>query len=188
MEIPESIIHPLLPQFHVQDGPKLYLHASGNHQDLMNKLCQSFKFQYEMNLISWPRSFSTIQKRQMPCHRISNIDARAERDIYDTLVVKPSELKGIDQLGKYTISLKDGLFAGIEYKKNNKIVMFKDGERISRIELGTREAQGFGGYALHINTLEAMDNYSIRNNCKASKANDPKGDILYIIQYFIYIN
>ena len=76
----------------------------------------------------------------------------------------------------FTVNLNEGLFAGINYKKKQKIVRFKDGERISRTELSRREMSGYGGYALHINALEAMDNYAVRQLCKASKANDPTGN------------
>ena len=172
----EAIQHPELQQFVVQPGPRLYLKAEKDHQNFMMKLCNSFQLQYDMGLISWPRSFSTEQKRQIPCHRIANIEQRAERDIYDTLVVKESSIKGLNATtGEYTVPVGQGLFAGINYKKGQKIVKFKDGERISLIELQRRELLGKGGYALHINSMEAMDCYSVKDSCKASKANDPTG-------------
>ena len=172
-EPPEAIFHPDLPQFVVQPGPRLHLKALDDHQKLLNKLCVSFKYQYEMGLISWPRSFSTVQKRQMPCHRIAMIANRAEREIYDSLIVGPSILKGMDSEGNFTMDLQNGLFAGVNYRPGNKIVKFKDGERISKLELLRREECGKGGYALHINAMDAMDLYDIRHMCKASMANDP---------------
>ena len=110
----------------------------------------------------------------MPCNRVSNITNRAERDIYDTLIVKPSSHFGLDKHGEYTEPLGNGLFAGINYKKKQKIVKFKDGERITIPELERREDLGHGGYALDITAVEAMDMYSVRHSCKASMVNDPK--------------
>ena len=172
-EAPEAIVHPDLPKFVVHPTAKLHLKPLEDHHKFINKLCLSFKLQYDMGLISWPRSFSSAQKRLMPCHRVAQIAARAEREIYDTLVVAPSHLKGMDADGKYTIDIGAGLFAGVNYRPGNKIVKFKDGERISQQELSRREALGKGGYALHINMLEARDLYEVRHMCKASMANDP---------------
>jgi hypothetical protein len=172
-ELPESLTHPPLPQFVIQKGKSLKLKASSDHQYFVNKLCASFKIQYESNLISWPRSFSSLQKRLMPCHRVADVAARADKEIYDTLVVAPSKLKGIDKIGMYSVDIGLGLFAGIMYSEKSKIVQFKDGERISMDELSRRDANGKGGYALHINKVEAMDLFTVRHMCKASMANDP---------------
>ena len=169
----EAINHPRLPKFLQRSGRLMQFNPKSDHQKLVNLLCKSFKLQYEMGLISWPRSFSSHQKRIMPCHRIVDIANRVERDIYDTLVVAPSQLLGLDEFGEYTIDLNNGLFAGINYKSGNRVVDFKEGERISITELHNREQLNQGGYALHINMTEAMDNYSIKDTCKASMANDP---------------
>jgi hypothetical protein len=173
-DLPDAIAHPKLPQFVVVPGPHTYFDPKRDHQQLLNKLCKSFQYQYEMNLISWPRSFSMHQKRLMPCNRVRGIANRAERDMYDTLIVKASSYLGLDEKGTYTVKLNNGLFAGINYKKKQRIVKFKDGERISIKELERREDLGLGGYALDISQVEAMDLYSIRDSCKASMVNDPK--------------
>ena len=169
----DAIVHPPLPQFVVTLGQGMTFNPTLDHQSFMNLLCKSFQIQYEMGLISWPRSFSSHQKRLIPCFRVTNIANRAERELYDSLFVAPSKLLGLDSNGLYTISINMGLFAGINYFRSNVIVKFKDGERISRLELQRREDCGLGGYALHINAVDVMDLYAVRHMCKASMANDP---------------
>jgi hypothetical protein len=137
-------------------------------------LCSSFEKQYEMGLISWPRNFSKHQKVLMPCSRIANIAIRAERDIYDTFSIGPSKVMGLDvNTGRYNISIGSGLFSGLEFKKGQRVIDFKEGDKVSIAVYDQRVAAGEGGYALHINMCDVMDLYALRNSCKASMANDP---------------
>ena len=160
-----------LPVIRVSSGEILHLKPKGNNTSFTEMLCTSFSYQYEMELLSWPRNFSNHHKQLISNARIELITARIEVDIYNSLVVAPSKLLAKDSSGNYTTPINNGLFAGIHYKPKERIVDWKDGERISTNEYGIRVAAGEGGYALRINAGEVMDYYSIRNRCKASMAN-----------------
>ncbi len=111
----------------------------------------------------------------MPINRLARIAARANSDMYASLIIKQSGLLVMDRLGNYTKHAGVGLFAGMNYKEGDDICAFKQGERISSKEYdNVRVSNGEGGYALRINNSEYMDNYKIKDSCKASMANDPR--------------
>jgi hypothetical protein len=169
-EVREDTIEQL-PVLKISRVEPLKLKPKGNNTPFTELLCVSFSFQFQMDLLSWPRNFSQHQKQILSKNRLASITSRIEIDLYETLVVAPSILRIKDAQGKFTEKIDNGLFAGIRYKPRDRIVDWMEGERISKSEYEKRVEEGKGGYALKINAGEVMDFYSVRHRCKASMSN-----------------
>ena len=136
--------------------------SSNDYQALRNALITSFKVQYIHGLLRWPKTFNSSKRVMYPVAPYALTRARGE--CHRALYVQPSTYRAKDPSTElYTVTIGDGLFSRILYKKDDIIAKFK-GEVIDEAEYNRRKADGKGGYCILLSADNYLDCYE---NCKS---------------------
>ena len=116
-----------------------------------------------------PPDKNCTTRKQRQLFEISDITARAARELAKCLYVKNS-----DHVGSRGEDIGKGLFSSITYGGLEEVVNFL-GELIDNAERIRRDNEGHGGYFIRINADKYLDSYRLKETCKASMANDYRG-------------
>jgi len=149
---------------------------------LMEDLVISFERQYSKGLLMWPKSMTDKDRKRLPA-----LISRSNREVSACLDARPSSIYVKHSDDEYRILDGDGLYATIEFKKDDVIAEY-NGEIIGYHQLIERQNLNIANYIIHfrsptfkndilVNDGKYMDCKVNRENgtCKASLANSSVG-------------
>jgi hypothetical protein len=141
---------------------------------LKQALQTSLTVQWIKRQLHWPKRFSREQKLIMPLQRAAD-------EMYRALYHKESNLRRKDKDGKYTKSIKEGLFSKLSYKRDETIATFKGTIRTQEeyiaICVCSPWRKGYSiAFSTNGNVLDCWDQY-VNGKCIASYSNSPRGCI-----------
>ena len=139
---------------------------------LKKALQKSFTIQWIKNELYWPKRFSKTQRNILPLQR-------AVDEMYRALYHKESNLRRKDDKGKYTVSINEGLFSRLLYKRDEVIATFHGITRTQEeyIQICTTEPwrrKYSICFSSNGDVLDCWEHYN-KGLCLASYANSPRG-------------
>ena len=140
--------------------------------ELKQALQTSLNVQWIKQQLHWPKRFSNEQKLLLPLRRAAD-------EMFRALYHQESNLRRKDEKGKYTISVNEGLFSKLSYKRDEVIASFRGTVRTQEEYIAICVNEPWRrkysiSYSTNGNVLDCWDNY-VNGLCIASYANSPRG-------------
>ena len=145
-----------------------------DYKSKRNALVDHFYYCYTRGNLTWPRGFNKEgRSKYAPAPLLRSIDL-----LYELLYDGPSKI--IHKVNNCQFEeIGQGLYSQVDYSIDDRICKF-NGDIITLTDYAKETADGFGGYAIHLNKDYVLNCYHQhkQHKCKGSFANCAKACVL----------